>query len=347
MKDLHILPRIEDGWSFLYAEHCRVDQDAKSIAIHDKNGSIPVPCAMLSLLVLGPGSSITHSAIRTLADNGCMVQWSGEEAVRFYALGMGETRSSRNLLFQARSWADPKLRMEVVRLMYTMRFEEPIPDEMSLQEIRGREGVRVRETYAQAAREYGVGWKGRDYKRDSWGSADPLNRALSCANSCLYGVCHAAIVSAGYSPAIGFIHTGKMLSFVYDIADVYKTSVTVPAAFRAAAEGDAQLESRTRHVCRDLFCETRLLEKIVPDLHRIFRTVAKSVADEIPDFDGDEALPGPLWDPVVMVVEGGVNRAEQPEETVDGRIDVRKGPGIAPGRTEPLDDRAEDGRFRR
>jgi CRISP-associated protein Cas1 len=347
MKDLHILPRLEDGWSFLYAEHCRIDQDAKSIAIHDKSGSIPVPCAMLSLLVLGPGASITHAAIRTLADNGCMVQWSGEEAVRFYALGMGETRSSRNLLLQARAWADSDLRMGVVRQMYEMRFEEEISDDLSLQQIRGREGVRVRETYARLARETGIQWKGRDYSRNNWRSADPINRSLSCANSCLYGLCHAAIVSAGYSPSIGFIHTGKMLSFVYDVADLYKTEVTIPVAFKTTAESTEQLETRTRHTCRDLFRETRLLERIVPDMHKVFITVAKAAAERTPDYDADEALPGPLWDPVAGVVEGGVNRAQAPEEAKDGRDDSRKGPSVATGRTDTLDDRAQDGGVRR
>src|SRR5579875_2210455 len=222
MKDLHTLPKVRDSWSYLYVEHCRVDQEGKAIVLHDAEGRTPVPCAALTLLMLGPGTSITHAAIRTLAENGCLVMWTGEGAVRFYAVGMGETRSARHLLEQARRWADPILRLAVVRRMYSMRFPEPLDDYLSLQQIRGREGIRVREAYARASRATGVPWKGRSYQRDQWGSTDPINRALSAANSCLYGVCHAAIVSAGFSPALGFIHTGKMLSFVYDIADLYK-----------------------------------------------------------------------------------------------------------------------------
>ncbi len=134
-----------------------------------------------------------------------------------------------------------------------MRFREPLPEQLTLEELRGREGIRVRQAYAEAARATGVPWTGRSYRSSDWRSADPVNRALSCANSCLYGLCHAAIISAGFSPALGFIHTGKMLSFVYDVADLYKTEVTIPAAFAVARESDAAIEVRARKVCREGF----------------------------------------------------------------------------------------------
>src|SRR5579884_2719753 len=237
MKDLHLLPKVRDSWTYLYVEHSKIDQDAKAISVHDAQGKTMVPCASLTLLMLGPGTSITHAAIRALADNGCMVLWTGEEAVRTYAQGMGETRSARNLLWQAFLCTRPDRRLAVVRRLYEMRFDETLSPELTLEQIRGREGVRVRDAYARASRETGLEWHGRSYDRTSWRSADPVNRALSAANSCLYGVCHAAIVSAGYSPALGFIHTGKMLSFVYDVADLYKVETTIPVAFRAAMEG--------------------------------------------------------------------------------------------------------------
>jgi len=243
LRDLHLLPKFRDGWSYLYVEHCKVDQENKAIAIHDARGRVPVPCAALSLLMLGPGTSITHAAIRTLAQNGCLVMWCGEEGVRFYAQGMGETRKAYRLLHQARLAASPSLRLTVVRRLYQMRFEEPLDPSLTLREIRGKEGIRVRQAYAAASRETGVPWKGRSYKRDNWHSADPVNRALSAANSCLYGICQAAILSTGYSPALGFIHTGRMLSFVYDIADLYKTEISIPVAFTVTAESESKLES--------------------------------------------------------------------------------------------------------
>jgi CRISPR-associated protein Cas1 len=308
MKDLHILPKVRDSWSYVYVEHAKIDQEDKAIALHDANGKVPVPCATLSLLLLGPGTSITHAAIRALADNGCMVGWCGEGAVRFYALGTGETRSAQRLLWQSWLCSDPQRRLRVVRRMYELRFPDSLDSALTLQQIRGKEGIRVREAYARASRATGVPWTGRSYQADSWSSADPVNRALSCANSCLYGVCHAAIVAAGYSPALGFIHTGKMLSFVYDIADLYKATTTIPAAFRAVAEGTDGLERRVRYACRDQFHSERILQRIVSDIDRVLE-VDVPPGPEM-DFDQFDALPGGLWDPNRGQVRGGVNHAD-------------------------------------
>jgi CRISP-associated protein Cas1 len=307
MHDLHALPKVRDSWSYLYVEHCKIDQDAKAIALHDDTGKTAIPCTALTLLMLGPGTSVTHAAIRVLAENGCLVLWTGEDGVRMYAQGMGETRGAARLLHQAHLFADPVAHQKVVTTMYRMRFADHIPPEFTLQQLRGLEGVRVRDSYAHASRETGVPWTGRSYRRDDWANADPINRALSAANSCLYGICHAAIVSAGYSPGLGFIHTGKMLSFVYDIADLYKATISIPVAFEQTAVGSERLESRVRHACRDWFHKERLLEKIIPDIdHALLGS-----ADGDPNFDRELAAPGGLWDPEVGQVEGGMNRAEE------------------------------------
>lgn len=312
MKDLHALPKVRDSWTYLYVEHCRVEQDDQAIAIHDARGKTPVPCATLNALLLGPGCNVTHAAIRALADCGCLVAWTGEQGVRFYAVGMGETRSARNMLRQTRLWADPAQRMAVVRRMYQMRFPGPINPNLTLQQLRGLEGSRVREAYAAASRQFGVPWSRRSYRREEWGAADPVNRALSAGNSCLYGVCHAAIVAAGFSAAHGFIHTGKMMSFVYDIADLYKTDVTIPVAFRAVAEGEAKLETRVRHTLRDAFHEQKILKRIIPDIEA---ALGLDPAGEEADaaVDSDEALPGGLWDPDSDPA-GGVNYGADQED---------------------------------
>jgi CRISPR-associated protein Cas1 len=269
--------------------------------------------------MLGPGVTITHAAVRTLAENGCLVMWCGEEAVRFYAVGMGETRSSRNLLAQVRRWADEAAHLAVVVRMYRMRFAEPVPDHLTLEQLRGREGIRVRQAYATASQESGIPWEGRAYRSSNWRSADPVNRALSCANSCLYGLCHAAIVSAGFSPALGFIHTGKMLSFVYDIADLYKTEISIPAAFAAVKQSDAQIETRVRKACRDAFHKTRLLERIVPGIYAALNLREDELLPDQEIFDDDQAAPGPLWDPRADHVAGGVNHGDNPERKAPGR----------------------------
>jgi CRISPR-associated protein Cas1 len=305
IKDLHVLPKVRNSFSHLYVEHCRIDQEDKAIALHDADGKTLVPCANLILLLAGPGTSVTHAAIRTLAENGCLVLWTGEMGVRFYAQGMGETRVAHNLLHQGRLCSIPALRLQVVRRMYEMRFPEPLEPGLTLRQIRGKEGIRVREAYAQASRATGVKWSGRAYQREKWVAADPINRALSTANSCLYGICHAAIVSAGYSPALGFIHTGKMLSFVYDIADLYKADTTIPLAFRTVAEDETNLESRIRHACRDTFHSERILKRIIPDIERAL-DIPTSQTEEV-DFDADDAAPGGLWDPETGITNGGVN----------------------------------------
>ncbi|MFH1737513.1 MAG: type I-E CRISPR-associated endonuclease Cas1e [bacterium] len=315
VQDLHVLPKFSDGWSYLYVEHCRIDQEARAIAIHDELGKVPVPCANLALLMLGPGVSITHAAISVLADHGCLVTWCGEEGVRFYAVGMGETRNAGNFLHQARMWADAELRLQVIRRLYQLRFSEKLDPEWTLQQIRGIEGVRVREAYAQASRETGVAWSGRSYSREKWSNADPVNRALSAANSCLYGICHAGIVSAGFSPALGFIHTGKMLSFVYDVADLYKTEVSIPVAFRAATDSGGGLERRVRLTCRDQFANTRILERIIPDIQMVLMLPKRGEAGASAPFDQDAAAPGSLWDPEKGEVEGGRTYSPDEDET--------------------------------
>ncbi len=270
-RNLQELPKFRDGLAYLYTEHAVVEQEDKAIALYDADGATLVPVAALGVLLLGPGTRITHAAVKALADNGCTLLWVGEDLGRFYAQGLGETRSAARLHRQARAWADPRLHLEVVTRLYRTCFADPPPPDFTLQQLRGLEGVRVRDTYAHWSRETGVPWQGRNYQRGTWGAADPVNRALSAGAAFLYGLAHAAIASAGYSPALGFIHTGKQLSFVYDVADLYKADLLIPAAFRAVAESPLKVEARIRLALRVRLREVRLLERAVDDLHRLRR----------------------------------------------------------------------------
>ena len=168
MKDLHSLPKVRDSLTYLYVERCKVEQDQKAITLFDARGSVAVPCASITLLLLGPGTTVTHAAMRSLAENGCMVCWTGEGAVRLYAHSTGETRSARNLIRQAQLASDPTERLGVIDRMYRLRFDEEIPAGLSLQQLRGREGLRVRASYARASVETGVAWQGRFYDRGDW-----------------------------------------------------------------------------------------------------------------------------------------------------------------------------------
>lgn len=186
--------------------------------------------------------------------------------------------------------------------LYQRRFQEPLPRDLTLEQVRGLEGVRVRAAYARWSRETGVPWHGRSYDRGNWAASDPVNRALSSGAAYLYGLAHAAIVSSGFSPALGFIHTGKLLSFVYDVADLYKTEVLVPAAFLTVAESDLEVERRVRQKLRDQILESRLLERIVEDLLWLFSGLG--LPEEEVEED-DPTQPGGLWD-LEGEVEGGV-----------------------------------------
>jgi CRISP-associated protein Cas1 len=295
MQNLQELPRFGDKLSYLYVEHAVVDRQEKAIAVHRADGSTAVPAASLAVLLLGPGTTITHAAVHTLAENNCQVLWCGEHGVRFYAQGLGGARNSRNLLHQAALVSNDLTRLQVVIRMYCLRFEDKIDEGVTLQQLRGKEGIRVRQAYAEASQKFGVPWEGRSYAREAWTSANPINRALSAANACLYGLVHAAILSGGYSPALGFVHCGKQLSFVYDIADLYKVDYTIPAAFGVAAEGPADLERRVRLSCRDRFREARLMEHVLPDIAKVLDVPAKEAAED--EFAADGARPSDLWQP--------------------------------------------------
>lgn len=269
MANLHELPKFEDRWTHLYLERGGLDKDKEGLVFRQGEGRTLIPIDQLSLVMLGPGTSITQQAAKALAANNCLMCFVGEEGVKMYAFATGGTHSARRLLRQAELYASSEQRERVARRMYLKRFPEPVATDVTIQQLRGMEGARVRKTYERMALECGVKWEGRNYDQSSWYTADPLNRALSAANACLYSLCHAAILSAGYSPAIGFIHTGKILSFVYDIADLYKTEITILLAFQAAAGCKDHVERAVRLACRDMFKKTKLIRRILPDIAEV------------------------------------------------------------------------------
>ena len=314
IRDLHDLPKFRDGLSYLYLEHGRIEQSLRAVEFWDKDGRVMVPVAALAVLMLGPGTVITHEAVKTLTDNGCILVWVGEAGVRCYAHGVGETRKGYRLLRQAEMVSDVEKRLKVVRRMYGYRFGEALDPGLTLQQIRGMEGARVRKAYSEASKSYGVPWQGRFYDRTHWHLTDPVNRAISAANACLNGLCQAAILSSGYAPGLGFIHTGKQLSFVYDVADLYKVDLTVPLAFKLTAQTTEKLESRVRQACRDLFYQERMLGSIIDDIDRLLELPAdvdaQDDSDNEDDVDADPARPSGLWSPgdaKENLTPGGVN----------------------------------------
>ena len=279
---LRRLPLVRDSLTFLYVEHARIEQDAFAVKVVDKSGVTSVPCASLTTLLLGPGTTITHGAVKCLAESGCQAVWVGDGVTRFYASGIGETHSAKNLLKQATAWADPVKHMDVARRMYSMRFGDAPDGTSTLEELRGHEGARMRRAYKVAAEKAGISWESRKYSRDDWDASDPVNKALSIANACLYSVCRSAIVSLGFSPGLGFVHTGYALSFAHDVGDLYKTRLTIPIAFREAARDATGLGPRVRRSVRDAFVADGLLDRIVDDLNALFEGISDDLDEPTP-----------------------------------------------------------------
>ena len=268
---------IRDRASILFIEKGRLDVLDGAFVVVDRNGvRTHIPVGGIACLMLEPGSRISHAAAALAARVGCLLVWIGEAGVRLYSAGQpGGARADR-LLHQARLALDPDARLKVVRKMYDMRFGEPAPQRRSIDQLRGIEGARVKRLYEALARQHGVKWKGRRYDPRAWNSADLPNRCLSQATACLYGLCEAAVLAAGYAPAIGFLHTGKPQSFVYDVADIYKFETVVPIAFQVAgrAQNGKQPDAgdpvrEVRRGCRNNFRKTRLLSRLVPSIEEM------------------------------------------------------------------------------
>lgn len=268
---------IKERLSVVFIEKGEIDVLDGAFVVVDATGvRTHIPVGGVACVMLEPGTRVSHRAAALAARVGTLLVWVGEAGVRLYSSGQpGGARADR-LLYQARLALDEALRLKVVRKMYSMRFGEPAPERRSVEQLRGIEGARVRRTYQLLAQKFGVKWSGRDYDAENWDASDIPNRCLSAATACLYGVTEAAVLAAGYAPAVGFIHTGKPLSFVYDVADIYKFETVVPVAFRIAASPVPNIERAVRLACRDVFRQTRLLDRIIPDIETIL------AAGEIP-----------------------------------------------------------------
>ena len=255
--------------SFVYLEHCVVHRDTNAIVAMDEGGTTYLPAAGIGVLLLGPGTRVTHQAMNLLGESGVVTCWVGEGGVRLYASAPSLAQSTRLLEAQARLVSHPRSRLSVARRMYQMRFPGEDVSRATMQQLRGMEGARVRRAYRRLAAEHGVKWHGRHYDPEDSSAGDLVNRALSIANSALYGVAHTVVVAIGCSAGLGFVHTGHSLSFVYDVADLYKVDTSFPVAFEVAARGDERLQSEVRRRLRERVHDSQLLERMVEDVHAL------------------------------------------------------------------------------
>jgi CRISPR-associated protein Cas1 len=275
---------IKDRISVLYVERGNLDVLDGAFVVVDKTGvRTHLPVGGVACLMLEPGTRVSHAAVTLASRIGCLLVWIGEAGVRLYASGQpGGARADR-LLYQAKLALDDSARLKVVRKMYALRFREEPPERRSVEQLRGIEGVRVRKMYELLARQHGVTWKTRNYDHTQWESGDVPNRCLSSATACLYGICEAAILAAGYAPAVGFIHTGKPQSFVYDIADIFKFETVVPVAFRIAAKKPRDPEREVRLACRDAFRQSKILHRIIPTIEQVLAAGGMDVPTPPPE----------------------------------------------------------------
>ncbi|MDD5349242.1 MAG: type I-E CRISPR-associated endonuclease Cas1e [Chthoniobacteraceae bacterium] len=270
---LETLAPAKDRWTPIYLEHGRLEVDDSSVKWISAEGLLcRIPVATVSALILGPGTTITHAAVKACAESNTPICWTGEDSMRFYAFGLTPNHTNDMPRIHAEAWADKRRRTQIARAMFRIRFPETDMEGKTIKEMRGMEGLRVRALYARLGIEYGVTWKGRNYNRQNWDVADNINKALSAANASLYALCAAVICSLGYLPSLGFVHDGGTLPFVYDVADLYKHLVSIPAAFQAVRQNPAGSSDLVRQLLKERIEEETLLQRIPKDLAALFQT---------------------------------------------------------------------------
>ena len=301
------LPQIKERISFLYLEQAVINRVDSAITVTDENGTVHVPSASLGVILLGPGTRVTHRAMELIGDTGASVLWVGEQGVRFYAHGRPLTHSSRLLVAQAALVSNVRSRAGVARRMYAMRFPNEAVGEASLAVLRGKEGARIRSVYKRLSKKTGVPWSGREYDPDNYESGNLINKALSAAHACLYGVCHSVIVAIGCSPGLGFVHSGHERSFVYDIADLYKAELSIPVAFNAVKEHETgdDIGKVTRRLMRDEIKTSKLLQRVAKDV----RDLILGETDEPIEWSVLE-----LWDDKNGFVKSGVSYGQEHDD---------------------------------
>lgn len=288
-----------DRISFLYVERATVNRDGNALTITDQRGVAHIPATQLAVLLLGPGTRITYAAMALLGDAGTSTVWVGERGVRYYASGRPPAKSSRMAELQAEIVSHQRKRLDCAKRMYGLRFPGEDLTGLSMAKLRGREGARMKKVYAAEAARTGVYWDRRSYDPNDFESSSPINQALTAASAALYGIAHAVVAGMGFIPALGVIHTGTDRSFVYDIADLYKAEVAIPAAFDAVAREEGQPALVVRRIMRDAVVEKRLMQRMVRDLKFVMN---------VPDNESYSEAELLLWSEL-EVIASGVNWA--------------------------------------
>lgn len=305
--DLQALPQIRDRMTFLYIEHCTIGRQDGAITVTDERGTVHVPAASLSVLLLGPGTRITHRGMELIGDSGVTTVWVGESGVRYYASGRPLTHRAGLLIRQAELVSNKRSHLAVAKKMYAMRFPDEDVSGLTMQQLRGREGARVRNIYREESQKWNVPWNGRQYNPENFESGDAVNQALSAGHACLYGLAHAVIAALGCSAGLGFVHVGHECSFVYDIADLYKAETTIPIAFEIASAQPDDISAAVRRRMRDELMQRHILERMTKDIQYLLT----NMEDDPKPVEADVVR---LWDDRVGTVRNAVSYGKVGED---------------------------------
>lgn len=305
--DLQALPQIRDRMTFLYIEHCTIGRQDGAITVTDERGTVHVPAASLSVLLLGPGTRITHRGMELIGDSGVTTVWVGEGGVRYYASGRPLTHRAWLLIRQAELVSNKRSHLAVAKKMYAMRFPDEDVSGLTMQQLRGREGARVRNIYREESQKWNVPWNGRQYDPENFESGDAVNQALSAGHACLYGLAHAVIAALGCSAGLGFVHVGHECSFVYDIADLYKAETTIPIAFEIASAQPDDISAAVRRRMRDELMQRHILERMTKDIQYLLT----NMEDDPKPVEADVVR---LWDDRVGTVRNAVSYGKVGED---------------------------------
>lgn len=266
------LPQVKDKYPFIYLERGRLEIDDSSLKWIDSEANVVrLPIATINTLLLGPGTTVTHEAVKTAVAANCSMCWVGEDSLLFYAAGHLPTADTRNLKRQIELAASEEMSLEIARRMYVYRFPDAELQGKSLKEMMGMEGYRVRALYQQKAEHYQVGWSRRSFTPGKFELGDITNQILTASNAALYGILCSVVHSMGYSPHIGFIHSGSPLPFIYDLADLYKENLCIDLAFSLTREMAGKYNKKlVATAFRKRVVEMDLLAQVALDIPQLF-----------------------------------------------------------------------------
>ncbi len=269
---LETLTPANERWTPLYLEHGRLEVDDSSVKWIGADRTIfRIPVATVSVLMLGPGTTVTHAAIKACSNSNTPVCWVGEEGMRFYAFGTTPTHANERALHQAATHASKARRAEVARRMFVKRFPDVDVMSKGVEELRGMEGKRVKALYGELGLKYGVSWKGRQYDKSEWDLADNINRSVSAANAALYALTTAVVCSLGYLPQLGFVHQGGTMPFVFDVADLYKHETSLEAAFQTISIKPEADGKEVIQLLKTLIEQQKILRRMPKEIEELLK----------------------------------------------------------------------------